>query len=59
MSCDYQKRECVVKATKCLTDEAYRDSQARPFIGLREERAKGGKSRHGQKCHEDDVPNGA
>lgn len=26
MSCDYQKRECVVKATKCLTDEAYRDS---------------------------------
>ena len=26
MSCDYQKRECVVKASKCLTDEAYRDS---------------------------------
>ena len=25
-SCDYQKRECVVKASKCLTDEAYRDS---------------------------------
>ena len=25
-SCDDQKRECVVRATKCLTDDAYRDS---------------------------------
>lgn len=25
-SCDYQKRECVARATKCLTDDAYRDS---------------------------------
>ncbi|PWK86600.1 hypothetical protein [Hallerella porci] len=25
-SCDDQKRECVIKASKCLTDEAYRDS---------------------------------
>lgn len=26
MSCDYQKRECVVSASRCLTEEAYRDS---------------------------------
>ena len=25
-SCDDQKRECVVRATKCLTDDAYRDT---------------------------------
>ena len=26
MSCDYQKRECVVSASRCLTEDAYRDS---------------------------------
>ena len=24
-SCDYHKRECVAKATRCLTDESYKD----------------------------------